>query len=186
MTILSVYADHDGTRARLTTSDPEQISATLAASGIDFERWSTEVPVSSRNAAEVLAAYQPRIDELKQRCGYATADVISLEPGHADPVALRQKFLEEHTHAEDEVRFFVAGRGGFYLHVGALVLAIVCEGGDMLRVPANTRHWFDTGPQPDLVAIRLFTNPAGWVARYTDDPIAQRFPRMEPGGLPHV
>ena len=29
-------------------------------------------------------------------------------------------------------------------------------------------------------AIRLFTNTEGWVADFTGEDIAQRFPRMEP------
>jgi 1,2-dihydroxy-3-keto-5-methylthiopentene dioxygenase len=34
--------------------------------------------------------------------------------------------------------------------------------------------------EPHFVAIRLFTNPAGWVAEFTGDEIAARFPRMQP------
>jgi 1,2-dihydroxy-3-keto-5-methylthiopentene dioxygenase len=35
---------------------------------------------------------------------------------------------------------------------------------------------------PYFVAIRLFTNKDGWVATFTGDDIAQRFPRMQPAG----
>ncbi len=34
------------------------------------------------------------------------------------------------------------------------------------------------GPNPYFIAIRLFTNPAGWVANFTGDTIAERFPRL--------
>jgi 1,2-dihydroxy-3-keto-5-methylthiopentene dioxygenase len=34
------------------------------------------------------------------------------------------------------------------------------------------------GPEPHFVAIRVFTNPAGWVANFTGDEIAARFPRL--------
>lgn len=33
---------------------------------------------------------------------------------------------------------------------------------------------------PYFVAIRLFTNKEGWVANFTGDDIASRFPRMAP------
>ena len=99
---------------------------------------------------------------------------------HPDKAALRQKFLSEHTHSEDEVRFFVAGSGQFTLHLGDKVYDILCEQGDLIGVPDGTRHWFDMSEQPHFVAIRLFNNPAGWVANFTDDPIAERFPRMPP------
>ena len=48
--------------------------------------------------------------------------------------------------------------------------------GDLISVPAGTRHWFDMGPTPRFTAIRLFTTPAGWVADFTGTPIARSFP----------
>jgi hypothetical protein len=80
--------------------------------------------------------------------------------------------------SEDEARLFAEGSGAFYLHAGGKVLVVVCERGDYLRVPAGTRHWFDMGPDPEFTAVRLFTDPAGWVASFTGDPIADRFPRF--------
>ena len=90
---------------------------------------------------------------------------------------LRRKFLDEHTHAEDEVRFFVEGEGTFYLHLGGRVFRTLCCRDDLISVPAGTPHWFDMGPAPRFAAIRLFTNPEGWVARFTGSPIAEGFPR---------
>jgi 1,2-dihydroxy-3-keto-5-methylthiopentene dioxygenase len=52
----------------------------------------------------------------------------------------------------------------------------LCERGDLISVPAGTRHWFDMGPAPRFTAIRLFTTPAGWVANFTGEPIARGFP----------
>jgi 1,2-dihydroxy-3-keto-5-methylthiopentene dioxygenase len=185
MTTLSAYPDRDGSQPKLTTTDLTRIQDILNAAKVEFERWSTDVEVFPCDPPErILAAYEHWLADLKRRGGYTAADVIALTPDHPNRLALRQKFLEEHTHAEDEVRFFVAGSGAFYLHVDDRVLAVTCERGDLIRVPANTRHWFDAGPAPNLVAIRVFTNPDGWVAEYTGDRISQRFPRLEPGGLP--
>jgi 1,2-dihydroxy-3-keto-5-methylthiopentene dioxygenase len=185
MTVLSVYDDSEGTLPPLTTTDPAEIAARLRTAGIGFERWDTASEISSGDPPErILAEYDHWLTDLKRRGGYKSADVISLTPDHPQRAALRQKFLDEHTHAEDEVRFFVAGRGAFYLHIDGRVLAVTCERGDLLRVPAGTKHWFDMGPAPSLTAIRVFTNPEGWVAQFTGDGIADRFPRLEPGGLP--
>ncbi|HWU86518.1 MAG TPA: hypothetical protein VN253_04560, partial [Kofleriaceae bacterium] len=96
-----------------------------------------------------------------------------------DTAAMRAKFLSEHTHSEDEARLFAEGSGAFYLHIHGKVLVVVCERGDYLRVPAGTRHWFDMGPDPEFTAVRLFTDPSGWVASFTGEPIADRFPRFE-------
>ena len=62
---------------------------------------------------------------------------------------------------------------------GGKVYGIECHQGDLIRVPAGTPHWFDMGPAPHFRAIRLFTNPAGWVANYTGSTIAASFPRMD-------
>jgi 1,2-dihydroxy-3-keto-5-methylthiopentene dioxygenase len=34
------------------------------------------------------------------------------------------------------------------------------------------------GPEPRFTAIRLFTNPDGWVARFSGSDISERFPRF--------
>jgi len=185
MTTLVGYREQDPATPILVTDDPNRIRSTLAEIGVDFERWETNELITERDAPEhILHAYDTWIRDLKRRGGYAAADVISIPPDHPDRVALRQKFLDEHLHAEDEVRFFVAGRGAFYLHADARVWVVVCERGDLIRVPARTLHWFDMGPEPKVVAIRVFTNPAGWVAEYSGNGIAGHFPRLEPGGLP--
>jgi 1,2-dihydroxy-3-keto-5-methylthiopentene dioxygenase len=130
---------------------------------------------------EVIAAYRGDIDRLMREEGYKAVDVVSLNPDNPDRAAFRAKFLNEHTHAEDEVRFFVAGRGLFTLHMNERVYEVLCERGDLIGVPDGTRHWFDMSEEPYFVAIRLFTNPAGWVAEFTGDDIATRFPRLEAG-----
>ena len=86
--------------------------------------------------------------------------------------ALRAKFLNEHTHSEDEVRFFVEGEGQFWFHLekgpkGEEVFQVICRAGDFLSVPAGYKHWFDLAPKYTVKAIRIFTSPDGWVANYT-------------------
>jgi 1,2-dihydroxy-3-keto-5-methylthiopentene dioxygenase len=157
------------------TGDGGAIAEALNEIGVGFERWPTR-----ETAGDILTAYAPEIDRLKAEGGYQAVDTISLGPDHPDRDALRAKFLSEHIHAEDEVRFFVAGEGLFTLHSHGRVYNILCTQGDLIRVPAGTRHWFDMGPRPSFTAIRLFINPEGWVAHFTGDDIAARFPRHEP------
>ncbi len=160
--------------------DPEAIRGALAAHGVAFERVTSlaDLPEGATPEA-VLAAYAPFIEAEKRERGYRTADVVRVPRGQANTEGMRAKFLEEHTHSEDEARLFAEGSGAFYLHLGGQVLQIVCERGDYLRVPAGARHWFDMGPRPCFTAVRLFTDPAGWAAAFTGDPISGRFPRFE-------
>ena len=164
---------------KLTTNDPAVIAAELAERGIGFERWPAraELPAGAGPDA-VLAAYAQEIQAVQARGSYPTVDAIRMTPDHPDRGALRQKFLSEHTHAEDEVRFFVEGRGLFCLHLGEEVLQVLCEADDWISVPAGTKHWFDMGAEPSFCAIRFFDNPEGWVAQFSGDPIADRFPRL--------
>jgi 1,2-dihydroxy-3-keto-5-methylthiopentene dioxygenase len=170
---VAVHEDHPG------------IAGALAKVGVRFEQWEASQPISpGASQDEVIAAYRQDIDRLMREEGYQSVDVISLRPDHPDRAALRQKFLSEHTHSEDEVRFFVAGAGQFTLHIGDKVYDVLCEQGDLIGVPDGTRHWFDMSESPYFVAIRLFTNKDGWVANFTGSEIAGQFPRMEPLATP--
>jgi 1,2-dihydroxy-3-keto-5-methylthiopentene dioxygenase len=181
MSRLRVFTAAEPTRPELATRDHAEIARHLGGIGVRFEQWQAAEPIAPGDPPDkVLAAYASQIDRLKRENGYQAVDVISLNPEHPDRDALRQKFLNEHTHSEDEVRFFVAGSGLFTLHVDGKVFEVLCEAGDLIGVPDNTPHWFDMGPRPYFVAIRLFTNVEGWVARFTGTDIAQRFPRHEP------
>lgn len=180
MSSLTLFADDQPGAPAAVLLDHDGIRDVLAVHGVPFERVTAlaDLPEGA-TAEEVLAAYAPFIDAEKRARGYRTADVVRVARGQPDTAALRAKFLEEHTHTEDEARLFAEGTGAFYLHLGGHVLQVVCERGDYLRVPAGTRHWFDMGPRPFFTAVRLFTDPAGWVADFTGDAIAGRFPRYE-------
>ena len=180
MSRLRVYDQREPTRPIGTLFDHDMIAHALDEVGVRFERWATDKPVApGASQDEVIAAYHDDIERLKKEQGYTTVDVISLAADHPQKDVLRKKFLSEHTHSEDEVRFFVAGQGQFTLHIGERIYDVLCEEGDLIGVPDGTRHWFDMGPNPNFVAIRLFTNPDGWVAQFTGEDIAKRFPRLE-------
>ena len=180
MSSLTVYHESAPEQPLKLLTHAEDIAATLAELGVRFERWQASAPIApGASPDEVLAAYAAEIQRLKDEQGYVTVDVVSLNADHPQKDELRAKFLDEHRHGEDEVRFFVAGRGLFTLHVEDHVYAVLCEKNDLISVPAGTRHWFDMGERPHFVAIRLFNNPEGWVAKFTGDAIAGRFPLLE-------
>lgn len=179
MSKLTLFSADNTAKPKLETTDVAEISQQLALAGVRFEQWQASAPVTAQTSAdEIQAAYSQDIQRLKEQQGYITVDVISLHAAHPDKTALRQKFLSEHIHSEDEVRFFVRGKGLFCLHINNYIYQVLCEKNDLISVPAGTPHWFDMGSEPDFTAIRLFNNPEGWVAHFTGDDIASRFPLL--------
>jgi 1,2-dihydroxy-3-keto-5-methylthiopentene dioxygenase len=172
-----------------------EIAATLAKHGVRFERWRTDgerqlesMAVAALPDAQIVQAYAREIERARTAHGYRSQDVVRMQrgPEERDEQAYQQrvqtarsKFLAEHVHAEDEVRCFAQGSGLFSLRLSEHVFQVFCEAGDMLSVPAGTRHWFDMGSVPSFCALRLFGSPEGWVARYTGDAIAQAYPSYD-------
>jgi 1,2-dihydroxy-3-keto-5-methylthiopentene dioxygenase len=179
-TLLRVYDESCPDELVLETTDGERIASELRPHGVRFERWAAdaELPKGADQEA-VIDAYRSSIDQLIAQCGYQSMDVVRIERGTPNTEPMRKKFLDEHQHSEDEVRFFVEGRGAFYLHLGGRVYQTVCVKGDLISVPAGTKHWFDMGADPEFTAIRLFNNADGWVANFTGDTIASGFPKLD-------
>jgi 1,2-dihydroxy-3-keto-5-methylthiopentene dioxygenase len=157
--------------------DPGEIAAFLRPFGIHYERWEVEGRIDGdATSDEILAAYAPEIDRLKAQGGYVTADVIDVTPDVPNLDAMINKFNKEHTHDEDEVRFIVKGRGIFHLNLpGAPVFSIETEAGDLINVPAGTRHWFDLCQEKCIRAIRLFLDTSGWTPHYVDGGVHEEF-----------
>lgn len=155
----------------------ETIKDKLSSIGIRFERWKEDKELSwSASQEEVLEAYREEVDKIIKEFEFKSIDVVSLTPEHPKKEELRNMFLSEHTHSDFEVRFFVDGCGTFYLHPDDKVYVVLCEKGDFISVPANTKHWFDMGTKPFFKAIRFFSIPDGWVANFTGSDISKRIP----------
>ncbi len=154
--------------------DAAEIKDYLNKRGVLYEQW--EAAVSFDDDADqdtILKAYEHKLRPYMEANGYQTADVINVTPETPNLEALRTKFLTEHTHTEDEVRFFVDGEGMFWFNLEGDedVFCVTCEAGDLISVPANSRHWFDLGPKNRVKAIRVFIDQSGWVPHYTESGI---------------
>ncbi|GGP44384.1 1,2-dihydroxy-3-keto-5-methylthiopentene dioxygenase [Saccharothrix coeruleofusca] len=181
MTLLTVWPDGDPGTVLVRTSDPEEVQVELKRLGVRYERWPVVPGVTVDNALEV---YRDQVARVVETEGYILVDAMDQTPSDdpewiAAAAQARQKFLAEHTHDDDEDRFFARGAGVFYLHVGDRVHAVLCEAGDLLSVPRNTTHWFDMGTRPDYVSIRFFHDDDGWVGNFTGSDIARSFPTFD-------
>lgn len=179
MSALTIY-DESATLLHYT-ENPVEITELLQQAGILFTRWPAKhVVQDNMQNEEILSLYQTEIAKFVAEGGYSSVDTISLHANHPDKETIRNKFLAEHTHSEDEIRFFVRGQGLFNLHIADKIYAVFCCQNDLLSVPAGVPHWFDLGENPHLTAIRFFNNPDGWIANYTGSTIALKFPLLDP------
>ena len=144
-----------------------QVRTTLAALGIEYERWDLSRVTADTSAENILGAYAAEIDQLKQRGGYRTADIIDVHPETPGLDSMLARFDKEHTHSEDEVRFILAGRGIFFLDLDERVVSVEVGPGDLLRVPCGTRHSFTLCDERRIRAVRWFQDTTGWTPQYT-------------------
>jgi 1,2-dihydroxy-3-keto-5-methylthiopentene dioxygenase len=156
-----------------------EVRTTLAGLGIDYERWDLSRVAADAPAEAVLSEYAAEIDELKRRGGYRTADIIDVHPETPGLDAMLARFDKEHTHSEDEVRFILAGRGVFFLHlrdhIEDKVVSVEVHPGDLLRVPCGTTHWFTLCEDRRIRAIRWFQDTTGWTPHYTGTGVDQQY-----------
>jgi 1,2-dihydroxy-3-keto-5-methylthiopentene dioxygenase len=179
MTTLSVYPQASPEQPNKVLTHAEDIASTLAEVGVRFAHSPLPVVLPADASSEaVLSAYQTQIQQLHSDTGLTAVDVLSFASTCAQTVELREGFLQEHTYTVDQVLLCVAGRGLLAVHIGEQVFELLCGKGDLVVLPAGTRHWLDIGEQPDLLAIRLRAT-ADDTASLTGDPLSERFARLE-------
>lgn len=171
MSSLTVYHHSTPDIPNKVLTHLEDIAATLAEQGVRFERWQASAPIQpGAGDQEVISAYRQSIDQLMAEQACTQVDVVR----EVDP-----QLRDEHACEETQLRFFAAGRGLFSLHIGGYIYAVLCEKGDLIGVPAGTRHWVDMGEDPRFVVVRVYNEAAGLVAQFSGDKIAEGFPRLE-------
>jgi enolase-phosphatase E1 len=179
MSRLRIFPDDNPNIVLFESTQVEAIRSQLAQIGVGFEQWPTRALADNASNEDILASYKAEVDRLIAENGFKAVDVVSINPDHPERESMRAKFLSEHRHKEDEVRYFVRGSGLFTLHINDKVYEILCQAQDLIRVPDGTKHWFDMGAAPYFTAIRFFTEADGWVGYFTDSDIALKFPRFE-------
>ncbi len=172
MAVLSIPGEN------VKISFPTQIKSFLSDRGVFFDQWVCGVELSDEaTQEEILEAYKDQLRPFMEKGGYKVADVISINKGTENYLEIRNKFLAEHIHTEDEIRFFIAGKGLFWFHMeDQPVFNLLCEQGDLISVPAGCKHWFDAGIEnPYVRCIRIFTETSGWTPHYTEENSQKEF-----------
>jgi 1,2-dihydroxy-3-keto-5-methylthiopentene dioxygenase len=112
-------------------------------------------------------AYRAPIDSVKTERGYITEDIVELRPQTPNLDAICAKFVDEHFHDEDEVRFVLEGRGIFDIRSNDDEwMRIEVEEGDLIIVPKDRHHRFMLTDEKNIRCVRLFKDANGWTPHY--------------------
>lgn len=111
--------------------------------------------------------YQGALDALAARAGYVHRDEIALGPDTPGLDAICAKFVDEHLHTEDEVRFVLEGAGIFDVRsTDDRWMRVAVEPGDLIVVPKDRHHRFLLTDAKTIRCVRLFQDPSGWAPHY--------------------
>jgi len=116
-------------------------------------------------------SYQPALDRLMGERGYVEQDIVELNPQTPQLTEICAKFVGEHLHTDDEVRYVLAGSGIFDIRsADDRWMRVTVEQGDLLVVPANLHHRFSLSERKHIRCVRLFKDRSGWVPHYRPSP----------------
>ena len=148
-----------------TIIDKKEIKSLLEKYGLYSEFWKPDVTDSGNS--DPLIKYKTQIETLKKKLNYASADCCSLDKSNPNLDKMLKPFMEEHHHTDDEVRFTVEGEGIFGVNpITDPSFEVYVEAGDLLIVPAMTRHWFELTDKKKICCIRIFKENPRWEAVY--------------------
>lgn len=170
------------TSAPLSASDDfSEQGAALAEQGIHFSKREvlTMLPNLSPSKDQILKLYESLVTEIKRNYNYLYADLARITEKDAHGVVMRSQYISEHTHSEDEARFFIEGKVLVYIHVNEQIHIVKCGPGDLIIIPKRVKHWMDIGPSPNFTAIRWYSTSQGLATEFTGSCVAESIPRWE-------
>jgi 1,2-dihydroxy-3-keto-5-methylthiopentene dioxygenase len=113
------------------------------------------------------ASYQSALDRVKRERGYIEQDQVALAPSTPNLDAICAKYVDEHFHDDDEVRFVLEGEGIFDIRSrDDRWMRVFVERGDLIIVPKDRHHRFMLTERKSIRCVRLFKDSSGWVPRY--------------------
>jgi 1,2-dihydroxy-3-keto-5-methylthiopentene dioxygenase len=143
-------------KAHWLERDGEISAETLTNNGIYHERIETDP-----------ASYRKPVDRVKADRGYVEEDIIELRADTPNLDAICAKFVDEHFHDDDEVRFVLEGEGLFDIRSNDdHWMRVRVEQGDLIVVPRGRHHRFLLTDSRAIRCVRLFKDRSGWVPHY--------------------
>ncbi len=131
----------------------------LNAQGVTYEQFETDE-----------TKYKGPLEALMKERGYVTMDQVKMFADMPNFQALCDKFVGEHLHTDDEVRFLLAGSGVFEIRSqDDRWMKVIVEPSDFILVPANRFHRFYLTDEKKIHCVRLFKDQSGWTPLYRKD-----------------
>ena len=116
------------------------------------------------------STYKPPLEKIMGENGYVTMDQVKMWADMPNFQALCDKFVGEHLHTDDEVRFVLDGSGVFEIRSNDdRWMKILVEQKDYISVPANRFHRFYLTDEKKIHCVRLFKDQTGWTPHYRKD-----------------
>jgi 1,2-dihydroxy-3-keto-5-methylthiopentene dioxygenase len=141
--------------------EPKTADETLAMAEL------TKVGVLHETLEVDPVAFQPTLDRLKEERGYVEQDIVELSPQTPKLDELCAKFIDEHLHTDDEVRYVLEGEGIFDIRsADDRWMRLTVEKGDLIVVPAHLHHRFMLTERKHIRCVRLFKDSSGWTPHY--------------------
>ncbi len=165
--------------------DRADIDRELAPLNIQLQDWPIsndpellkilDQPQLSAEDHNVVLDHLDHYFEQLRASGYQMRDLIDLYANLVGLDAMLARFNRSHTHADDEVRYVVAGAGIFgFVRPDRSQIELTIQAAEQINVPAGTEHWFCLTPEQRFVALRYFRDTSGWHPNYLDTPILFR------------
>jgi len=126
MSELKIYRNGQGEPV-LAETRAASIREALGRIGVVYERWKPHrtLPADAEQD-EIIEAYREEIDRLMQSYGFQSVDVVRMAPSDPNRETARLRYLHEHVHQEDEVRFLAEGEATFYLNHDGDIYSVHC------------------------------------------------------------
>eukprot|EP01083_Nonionella_stella_P284026 966786_1 len=106
---LIVWDEDDASIVKCKYSNYNDILCELESRGLGYEQWNTLKNDNDLSNEEVLKYYSKDVDTIMKRFNFKTNDIIQITPDNPKKDIFRNKFLDEHTHSDLEVRYFIDG-----------------------------------------------------------------------------
>jgi 1,2-dihydroxy-3-keto-5-methylthiopentene dioxygenase len=153
-----------------------EVISFLHEQGVIYENWNItkldpglveQYDLTEDEKNTIIESFREEIEDISERRGYKSWDVISLSSSTPNLEDLLRNFQQEHHHTDDEVRFIVSGHGVFIIQGrDGNFFEVHLNPGDLISVPENIRHYFTLSNDKQVVAIRIFVTKDGWVPIY--------------------